>query len=178
MDTAQLLHPVRVRVVQRMLGGRQLTTAELSAELPEIPSATLYRHVAALAGGGILRVVDERQVRGGIERRYALNEPALRPPAGQDAPLTSEQHLAGITAVLAGVLGDAERYLGRTTEPGQHRRDQLGYQQLALWLSDAEFAELAQTMSAVLAPLLANAQAPGRTRRLLTTLIIPSSDDG
>lgn len=174
MDTAQLLHPVRVRVVQRMLGGRQLTTAQLGGELPDVPAATLYRHVAALAGGGILRVVDQRQVRGGTERTYALNEPALRPPPGEDAPLTSEQHLAGITAVLAGVLGDAERYLDRATDPHQHRRDQLGYQQLALWLTDDEFTELVQAMNQVLGPVLANQPAPGRTRRLLTTLIVPA----
>lgn len=178
MDTAQLLHPVRVRVVQRMLGGRQLTTAQLSQELPDVPTATLYRHIAALAGGGILRVVEQRQVRGGTERTYALNEPALRPPPREDAALTSEQHLAGITAVLAGVLGDAERYLDRTTEPGQHRSDQLGYQQLALWLTDDEFAGLVQAMNTVLGPLLANSPGPGRTRRLLTTLIIPGTDDG
>ena len=37
-----LLHPVRLRIVQAFLGERALTTTELSAELSDIPAASLY----------------------------------------------------------------------------------------------------------------------------------------
>lgn len=68
-----VLHPVRLRIVQQ-LGGRQLTTAALREELPDITQATLYRHVAALIAAQIVTVVDERRVRGTIERTLALGE--------------------------------------------------------------------------------------------------------
>ena len=44
-----LLHPVRWRIVQAFLGDRTLTTAELHAELSDVPMASLYRHVGLLA---------------------------------------------------------------------------------------------------------------------------------
>src|SRR3954469_15482471 len=67
-----LLHPVRLRIVQAFLGERALTTAELRDELPDIPPASLYRHIALLADAGVLAVASERRVRGATERTYIL----------------------------------------------------------------------------------------------------------
>ena len=65
MDTLELLaHPVRLRIVHAMRGGRTLTTAELGARLPDVSKAMLYRHVELLATGGVLEVAGERRVRG------------------------------------------------------------------------------------------------------------------
>ena len=55
MTSAALLHPVRMRVVQALLAGDGLTTHELHERLPDIPIATLYRHVAYLVTHGLLR---------------------------------------------------------------------------------------------------------------------------
>src|SRR3712207_7514085 len=66
MATADLLlHPVRLRIVQAFLGDRTLTTADLRSELPDVPVATLYRHVGVLAEAGVLEVVGERRGGGG-----------------------------------------------------------------------------------------------------------------
>ena len=75
MSTADLvLHPVRLRILQAFLGGRHLTTGDLARELPDVAQAGLYRHVRSLAEGGVLEVVRERQVRGAVERTYALRQ--------------------------------------------------------------------------------------------------------
>ena len=68
-----LLHPLRLRIIQAFLGDRELTTGQLLAEIDGIPPATLYRQVATLAKAGVLVVVGERQVRGTVERTYALS---------------------------------------------------------------------------------------------------------
>src|SRR3954469_20006775 len=67
-----LLHPVRLRIVQAFLGERALTTAQLREELPDVPPASLYRHIALLVGADVLSVVSERRVRGATERTYTL----------------------------------------------------------------------------------------------------------
>src|SRR6185436_8294397 len=68
-----LLHPARLRVLQAFLGDRTLTVADLRAELPDVPAASLYRHVGVLADAGVLTVVGERKVRGAAERSYRLD---------------------------------------------------------------------------------------------------------
>src|SRR5690349_5071480 len=68
-----ILHPLRLRLLQT-LAGRQLTASALGAALPEVPQATLYRHLKALVEGEVLEIVAERPVRGAVERVYALRE--------------------------------------------------------------------------------------------------------
>ena len=82
MTSADLLfHPVRLRVVQAFLGERVLTTSQIAGELEDVPLGSLYRHVARLAGAGVLRVVSERRVRGAVERTCFLRaEAALAGP--------------------------------------------------------------------------------------------------
>ena len=83
-----VLHPVRLRIVQK-LGGRELTTGALRKELPDITQATLYRHVSALIDAEIVTVVDERRVRGTIERTLALGD---IPSAGMFENVYSDPH--------------------------------------------------------------------------------------
>jgi hypothetical protein len=52
-------------------------------------------------------------------------------------------------------------------------RDQVSYRLAAMWLDDAEFAELRRELRRVLEPRLANLQSPGRTRRILATVLLP-----
>ncbi len=62
MNTLDLiLHPVRLRIVHAMSGGRTRTTSELCTSLPDVPRTTLYRHVGLLAEAGVLEVVGEQR---------------------------------------------------------------------------------------------------------------------
>src|SRR5215472_7084155 len=87
-----ILHPVRLRLLGA-LARRQLTAHQLSERLPDIPQATLYHHLGKLTQAGLLRVVSERQVRGAVEKRYALDEDSvvLGPADLEDA--SREDHL-------------------------------------------------------------------------------------
>ncbi|MDO8121937.1 helix-turn-helix domain-containing protein [Isoptericola sp. b490] len=172
MDTAALLlHPVRLRIVQAMLGGRELTTADLVAQLPEVSPATVYRQVSTLADAGILLVVDEQRVRGAVQRTYALDVAAAQVSAQDIAALTPEQHRQGFTAFVAGLLAQLDAYLASSTS--DPATDQLGYRTVALWVTDEEMAALAAEMSAPVLRLLDRGPGEGRTRRLLSTVLMP-----
>src|SRR4051794_33721767 len=101
-----VLHPVRMRIVQAFLGDRQLTTGELRAEVTDVPSATLYRQVAALAQGGVLEVVDEQRVRGAVERTYRLRTGAAHVDADAARQMTVEEHRQTFLTFALGLLAD------------------------------------------------------------------------
>ncbi|SBT44255.1 helix-turn-helix domain-containing protein [Micromonospora narathiwatensis] len=165
------LHPVRIRILRSVAGARR-TTRDLAAALPDVPQATIYRHVAALVAGGLLDVVEERKVRGTVERVYTLpaHGAALGPADLADA--NAEDHGRWFTAFVSSLLAEFSRYLSR--DRIDLVADGVGYQQVVLHLSDEEFAEFAAELAGVIAPRLANRPGPGRVARLLATVLMPA----
>jgi hypothetical protein len=175
MATADLLlHPVRLRIVEAFLGDRALTTGQLRDELPDVPPGSLYRHVAKLVDGGVLSVVGERRVRGAVERTYVLRASAARLGADEIARMSRDEHRQAFLAFVAGLIGDFDRYLAR--DQIDPLRDGASYNLAAMWLDDAELAELARELAIVLQPRVANAPKPGRKRRILATVLLPGAE--
>jgi DNA-binding transcriptional ArsR family regulator len=171
-----LLHPVRLRIVQALLGDRALTTAGLSAELTDVPAASLYRHVARLVDAGVLQVVSERRVRGALERTYVLRLAAARIGPDEIASMSADDHRQAFMAFVAGLLAAADRYLQR--EDLDPLRDGATYQMAGMWLDDAEYTDMLRDLYRVLAPRLANAPKKGRRRRILATVLLLGDDAG
>ncbi len=171
-----LLHPVRLRILRAFLGDRALTTSELRTELPDVPPASLYRHVARLVEGGVLSVVAERRVRGAVERTYVLRTAAASISLDEFAKMTPDEHRQAFMAYVAGLIGDFERYLARgNLDP---LRDGVSYNMAGMWLDDAELTELGRDLVRVVQPRLVNTPKPGRKRRILGTVLLPGTDSG
>ena len=170
-----LLHPVRLRIVQAFLGDRALTTTELRAELPDIPSASLYRHIALLVDAGVLAVAAERRVRGAVERTYMLRLSAANIGLRELAEMSPDDHRQAFMGFVAGLLGDFDRYLANGDI--DLVRDGVGYRLAGVWLDDAELAELIREIVAALQPRLANAPKAGRKRRILGGVLLPGTTE-
>lgn len=172
MSSAELLlHPVRLRIVQAFLGERALTTSQLRHELNDVPVASLYRHVARLVNAGVLAVVAEQRVRGAVERTYILRVAAAHLSVDEIAKMTPDEHRGAFLAFVAGLIGDAERYLASgDVDP---IRDGAGYRLAGLWLNDAELAQFTRELAAAVQPWLANTPTAGRRRRILATILLP-----
>jgi Helix-turn-helix domain len=169
-----LLHPVRLRILQAFLGDRALTTSELSAEMADIPAASLDRHVARLVAGGALQVVAERRIRGAVERTYVLRQAAARVRVDEIAAMQAEDVRAMFMAFAAGLIGDFDRYLQRGRP--DLIRDGVAFGIEGLWLDDAEFTEMMRDLYRVLDSRRANLPGKGRRRRLLASVLLPGDD--
>jgi DNA-binding transcriptional ArsR family regulator len=175
MGPLELLgHPVRLRIVHALRGGRELTTGELGERIADVSKATLYRHVELLAGGGILEVADERRVRGAVERRFRLRVERASISAEQVAQLTADDHRHGFAAAMAALIAEFNSYLDH--EGADPIEDLVGYRQHGIWLSREELEQLIEGMRAAILPALGNAAAPGRSRYLLSPILFPVED--
>ena len=174
MATADLLlHPVRLRIVQAFLGDRRLTTADLHSALPDVALATLYRQVGTLADAGVLAVVGERRVRGAAERSYRLVDHAGSVGPEEARAMTVDDHRRGFGTFVAALLADFDRYLATAGGDVDLARDGVGYRQVALWLTDAEHAELVEDLRGVLRARVELGPAEGRRRRVVSTVLLP-----
>lgn len=170
--TKLLLHPVRMRIVQSMLGRSTLTTAELSAQLGDVAPATLYRHISTLIEAGVVRVTDERKVRGAVERTLQLDTSALSAdPDADDA--TDDDLRAGFLAYLASLDTAFDAYVRSRT--ASLADDLVGFRQLAVTVTDDEWIDALAAIRGVLAPLVDRHEAPaGARRRLFATVTLPA----
>jgi DNA-binding transcriptional ArsR family regulator len=168
-----IMHPVRMRLLAT-LARRHLTARQLSALLPDVPQATLYHHLGLLTRAELLRIASERQVRGTVEKVYAL--------ANDDATLghvdlanaSREDHLRYFAIFMATVLSDFTRYLQKD-EPIDLYADGVSYNIAPLYLTEDEFARAATAVNQALLPLLDNQPSPGRRRRLFVMATFPDA---
>jgi DNA-binding transcriptional ArsR family regulator len=175
VDVLELLgHPIRLRIVHALRGGRTLTTAQLCALLPDVSKATVYRHVDLLAGGGILDVAAERRVRGAVERTFRLRPERATVDPAQAAALTTEEHRRAFGTAVAALVAEFGAYLDRPdADPAT---DPVGYRQHGLWLDDTELAALLRGLGEAIRPHLKNPAAPGRNRYLLAPILFPAEN--
>ncbi|GGT49366.1 transcriptional regulator [Streptomyces atratus] len=172
MDAFELLaHPVRLRVVHAMRGGRELTTAELCDRIRDVSKATVYRHVDLLAAGGVLEVALERRVRGAVERRYRLRRDRAGINTDTANSLSLDDHRSAFAAALAVLTAEFTAYLDRDT--ADPVADLVGYRQHAVWLSPGELHGMIDGMREAIAPHLANEPSPDRTQYLISPILFP-----
>ena len=165
-----LLHPIRLRIVQALLGS-PMAPLSLKDALGDVPQATLYRHLNQLHEGGLLEVVDEQPVRGGVERTYGVvaEAAALGPDEFEGA--SREDHLRSFSTFLATLIDAFGAYLDEGTL--DFAADGVGYRQVPLWLTDEEFEEVASGLRNAVSSALGNGRGGGRRRRLITTIVMP-----
>ena len=130
-----LLHPVRLRIVLTTAGD-EATTADIARRLPDVPQATLYRHIAKLADAGILDVVGERQARGAIEKTYRVNASRASIKAAEASEMSAEEHFEAFTTFAGVLIETYGRYLN--TPGSEPAADGVSFRQARLWLTDHE----------------------------------------
>ncbi|MFD7713540.1 helix-turn-helix domain-containing protein [Streptomyces sp. NPDC059786] len=177
MPTANLLlHPVRLRILRTLLGAGELTTAQLRDRMPDVPAASMYRHVAALAQADIIEVVHERPVRGTVERSYRVRQEQALVDEDARTTMTKDDHRNAFTVFTGALMSDFERYLAREdTEPAQ---EGVLYRQGAVWVTAEEFAALVDELEAVVARHTRTEPGDGRTRHIISLVLLPDKAAG
>ncbi len=50
-----------------------MTSSQIAREVPDVPQASLYRHIRKLQEGGVLTVAGEKRIHGAVERTYRVD---------------------------------------------------------------------------------------------------------
>ncbi|WP_214410732.1 helix-turn-helix domain-containing protein [Sphaerisporangium fuscum] len=175
MDTLTLLlHPVRLRIVHAMSGGRARTVSDLCADLADVPRTTVYRHVGLLAEAGVLEVVGEQRVHGAVERTYRLQRARTVIDREKAATMSLEDHREAFTTALGVLLSEFNAYLER--EGADPFADSVGYTQSMYWLTPDELADLIRQVQAVMLAYRGNGPTAGRRPYLLSPILFPTGD--
>lgn len=165
-----VIHPVRLRIAGALLA-RPMNTRQIAAALPDVATATLYRHVRALASFGTIEVVSRRTINGIVEPTYAVRQGAARFGAKEFAAIPAADHARYLGVVFGAQMAVAQAYF---TEP-EHDvvRDGTTYFRADVNLTDLE----ARRLRADLLAMVKRYRRPtGRRRRVrhLAVSLIPA----
>ena len=88
--------------------------------------------------------------------------------------MTPEDHRQAFMAFLAGLLADVDRYIDAGGVDGVDLdMDGAGYRTVGLWLDRDELLAMVTEIGAAVQARIGNGPGPGRTRRMLSTVLIP-----
>jgi DNA-binding transcriptional ArsR family regulator len=170
-----ILHPVRLQIIKALVGDKKLTVQEIGQYLSDVPQATLYRHLNKLVQGGIIESVAQNQVRGTVEKVYALaSNGGITPQEFMES--SSEEKLGVFIQFVSGLINDFGNYVEqKNIDP---IKDGLSFRQVDLHLNDQEFMEFAKGLGAVFQKYIQNTPGKGRKKRTIATIMIPDAGKG
>ena len=139
MEIAEIvMNPVRQRIFQYLLIHETGTVKEIRKALPDVPSASLYRHMKILTDHSILKVTGENRIRGTVESIYSLNKSALE---------VNDTDGMTVQTALLGICESFAKYF--STGNADPKKDLLLMTTCTLILNDEEFMDFLSEINQV-----------------------------
>ena len=159
------MNSTRQRIIQVIMTKKEATSGEIGEELPDVPRASLYRHIKVLLDAEVIVVVRETSKRGSMEKTYAL---------AQQMPYkdTNEEYNSLIQSALMGLQGEFYRYFnGENPDP---QRDLLTVGSASLVMSDEEMIDFLTAYGELIQKYMPNKPGEGRKVRKVTVVVSPN----
>lgn len=168
-----ILHPVRFRILETLLG-ESLTTQAIADRLPDVPKSTIYRHVKQLLESEIIAVDETHQVRGALEKTYRLDQ-SIRLGVEEMADMTPEEHIAYFRTYAMTLIQGFSSFVNAAAIDGKidmvpHRA---GYSEAFVFATTAELDEAFATINKSLMELAKNSPGQGRHKHKIAIITHP-----
>lgn len=164
MEMAEIvMNPVRQRIFQYLLVHETGTIKDLRRALPDVPSASLYRHMKILTDSALLAVVGENRIRGTVESVYQLNKRALELEDADGS--TVQMSLLSLCASFAKYFSSGH---------ANPRKDMLLLSACTLTLTDEEFSRFLADINQLAVKYMNAEVSEGSKTRQITLISAPA----
>lgn len=169
-----ITNPVKCKLLLEIYSQGQVTAKHLSETYHDIPPATLYRHLKKMLNDGILKVVGETQVRGTVEKTYAL---AFHINDNMEKMLAENSGALYMQYFMQYVMGFVKQFQQYCESPNINiKEDMTGFSLLPLYLSDEELTALVTNLSKTINAAKNNEPKPERKLRTIGIIISPAEN--
>lgn len=163
-----MLNPTRMRIVQTFALRNNMTTIEVCEVIHDVPRTTLYRHINILIEANILTIVEEKKIRGSVERILALNINEINTP--NDSENISQQAFG----FLMGIYSKFEKYFDKDGLVSGNNK--VFFNNTVMMMTDGEFDEFLSNLQVLLVRYHYEA-ADGRKPRDISIISAPPTED-
>lgn len=168
-------HPVKCKLLLEILNCEQTTAKHLSETFSDIPPATLYRYLKKMTADGVLKIVNQTQVRGAVEKTYAL---AIDLKQEMNDVLDNNSGEAYMQTFIQYMLGFAEQFQEYCKKVDiDIVKDKSGFSLSPLYLSDEELEEFMKNYLMITEKYKNNSATQGRKLRSIGLIIAPPNSN-
>lgn len=166
-----ITNPVKCKLLFEIEACKQTTAKHLAEKFHDIPQATLYRYLKRMTQDGILKIVDQTQIRGAVERTYSvaidLNAGGLEMLDQNSGPL----YMQAFTQFVMGFMKQFQEYCDRDSI--DIKKDKSGYSLAPLYLTDEELEGLMADIHEIIKPYMDNEPTSERKLRSIGLIVSP-----
>lgn len=164
-------HPIKCKLLLELYSGGQATAKQLAEVYSDIPQATLYRYLKRMTNDGILKVVEEHQVRGTVEKTYAVTQSLDANEEEMFGEISGDAYMQMFMQYVFGFIRRFQEYCKRPDI--DIPKDQSGFSLAPIYATDEELAAALKGYAKIIQPLYKNKPTPDRKSRTLGLIISP-----
>jgi len=164
-----LMHPIRIRIIQELGIKGDATTKELQAACGDYGQATIYRHLKEMLEYELIKVVNENNINGIIEKVYGLNEDLGSLILGNPEELKKDDYLILFTQYIMSIMSDFSAYFEQDNAL-QEVTENIGFTSSSIFLSDEELKEMMLEMAESMMKRIINEPKEGRKLRKISSI--------
>lgn len=168
-------HPIKCKLLLELYSAGKATAKQLAEIYNDIPQATLYRYLKRMTNDGILKVVEENQVRGTVEKTYAV---AIELDTMGQELIGENAGNAYMQMFMQYVFGFIKQFQDYCKKPDINiPKDQSGFSLAPIYANDEELAAAMAEYAKIIQPLYKNQPTPDRKLRTLGMIISPPENN-
>lgn len=166
-----ITHPIKCKLLLELYSSGKATAKQLAEIYNDIPQATLYRYLKRMTNDGILKVVEENQVRGTIEKTYGV---AINLDSNGQDIIGENSGDAYMQMFMQYVFGFVKRFQDYCKNPNiDILKDRSGFSLAPIYATDEELESAMVEYSKIIQPLYKNRPTADRKSRTLGLIISP-----
>ena len=169
-----ITNPVKCKLLLEIHSQGKATARHLADIYNDIPQATLYRHLKKMLGDGILQVVEETQIRGTVEKTYAL---AFNISDNMETLLEKNSGELYMQYFMQYIFGFVKQFQEYCQSPDINiKKDMTGFSLSPLYLSDEELTLVVTRISQIISEVRNNEPNPERKLRTIGVIVSPAEN--
>ncbi|WP_374016339.1 hypothetical protein ABU162_18725 [Paenibacillus thiaminolyticus] len=164
-------NPIKCKLLFEIYNKGRATAKQLAETYSDITHATLYRYLKKMTADGILKVVEENQIRGTVERVYAVDDDLLIDTKRMVEENNGQAYMMLFTQFVMGLTEEFREY---TSRPDINiLQDGSGFTVAPIYATTEELTAAITEIGKTIAPLVSNEKTPERDLHNIAIITTP-----
>lgn len=164
-------HPVKCKLLLEIQIAGKTTAKQLTEKYSDIPPATLYRYLKRMTSDGILKIVEENQIRGTVEKTYSLAFDFGEGTQNMLEANSGDAYMQLFMQYISGFVRQFQEYCARSDI--NIKEDISSFTAAPIYATDEELISALEQYGKITQTLYNNAPAPERKLRTVGFILTP-----